>query len=176
MINLYRYYSRREELHNYYRYDKKVQHAKWRHFDRDDMTDIEHIIARSPRVALHYIIDTKKGRWLEAEQYMAYDPDTAVTYATNILKGPFAEAEPNIMKDPISAYRYARDVMHCEWPEAEPYIKLHPQSATGYSCYILNRRWPEAEAIISANEHWSMEYEDHWSGTKRDIFEILSDL
>jgi hypothetical protein len=73
MLNFYRYYSYRESLDNYSKYDKLIQHAVWYHFDRDDMSPIEHIIARSPRTSLRYAKDVIKGRWSEAEQYIKKD-------------------------------------------------------------------------------------------------------
>jgi hypothetical protein len=175
MINFYRCYSRRDQLDHYAEYDKKVQHAKWMHFDRDDMSQIEHIIAKENYIAIRYILDVVKGRWTKGEPYFVKNANVAVFYARDILKQRWLEAEPYIMKDPLSAYGYARDILKDRWPEAEPYIKLHPQSAVSYSRAILSRaykegnwphkygKWPEAEPLIKKYDHWWDDYCNGWS-------------
>jgi hypothetical protein len=132
-MNLYKYYSKPQELTGY---DERI--------------------AKIPQLAYVYARSTGK-RFPEGEAAIAKDPELAYWYARDVIGNPWPPGEEAIASNPEWAYAYALHVIGDPWPPGEAVIADSPEWAYRYARDVLYKRWngphkQQAENSIASDE------------------------
>ena len=137
MINLYSLHSNKEKLDYYFDYGQWIEQAIDKDMFNENLSNIMHILIRSPYCAFCYATDVIKGRFIEAESNIMKDPKLASAYARYVIMGRWPEAESVIMQNPNAAFNYAKHIINGRWIEAEKYIMKDPMYGEWYIDDVL---------------------------------------